>query len=70
MGDKLYTIMIEVIEVDYDIFNECGIEVLANKVSLNDWLDLTIRGTRKKLLYFLETYHGESTSYFNTNQVR
>jgi len=68
--DELYIIMIEVIEVDYLIFEESNITILSNKVSVNDYRDLTIKGTKKELLSFLEIYHGEGIEYFNKNQVR
>ena len=62
--------MIEVTSVDYSFFEENGLEILSNKLSVNDWRELTVKGTEKNLVHFLTEYHGESRSYLTRNEIK
>ena len=66
---EYHTTKIEVLYIDYDLFEGCGIEVVSNELSINDWRDVSIRGTKKSLMYYLQEYYGEGALYFKNNQI-
>lgn len=54
MKNAHHKVIVEQTAVDLEILNEFHIELLSIENSCNNWLDLTISGTKENLMKYLE----------------
>ena len=61
----MYQIEIELTKIDIGLYLDCGIEFVRAKTSPNNWLDVTLKGSKKNILHFLKEFCGEDENFFN-----